>query len=239
MYRLLLLPGALLLVAPVRPAEACSPAIGVAAASDVTGSTPVNGKLMVELYLQTSPLGEASLRDQAGQEHMPSGQLGPLYMFDADELAPGDIEGFGGYGVHARVAVPFGVVDEEAPAAPSVTTVERGRGYGCSEDLSYFAVSGFGAPDHDVVGYALYREGRDVAVDATISRRQLFDLSRGRDGDGCYVVRAFDAAGNLSPPSPTVCGGGCMCLAPTGAAGWLSTLVLLAPLALRRPLRRR
>jgi subtilase family serine protease/flagellar hook assembly protein FlgD len=106
----------------------------------------------------------------------------------------------------ARAAVTV-TVDNVAPAAPVLGSVAL------QPDADALAATWQASPDDDVDGYLVYRDGRLANATGVVVgdlRPYLVPapvyVDTGLpDGERCYRIVAMDHAGNLSPPSNTLC----------------------------------
>jgi YVTN family beta-propeller protein len=134
-----------------------------------------------------------------------SGPLGQWSVFQEGDYIL-TLEAQDAAGNRATATLPL-IVDLTAPAPPVLVSVTSG------DAADKLVVDWTASPSADVAGYLVRRNGRianaqgvvvgDVAP-YLIPALEYTDASL-PDGQLCYVVIAVDGAGNLSPPSNTIC----------------------------------
>ena len=133
-------------------------------------------------------------------------------------LALAALSSCGGGGNGRNASTP----DTTAPSAPATLTATA---VGTTRvDLSWSAST----DDRGVVGYRVYRNGSATAL-AEVSGTTHSDTTTTAATSYTYVVRAVDAAGNLSTASPTAA----VTTAAPGVSGPVSYTHLTLPTILR------
>ena len=143
----------------------------------------------------------------------------------------GEFTNFNGVNTHGVALLPPGSTDHTAPTTPGTPTVTASSG--TSLTLSWAP----GTDNQGVAGYRVLRNGIEVAYPSTTT---FTDTFLAPSTDYSYAIQTVDAAGNLSPPTPTIIGRtGVVILTPGSTWRYLDTGVNQGTAWQRRSLQRR
>ena len=127
----------------------------------------------------------------------------------------GEFTNFNGVNTHGVALLPPGSSDAVAPTAPGTPSVTASSG--TSLTLSWSP----GTDNQGVAGYRVLRNGIEVAYPSTTT---FTDTFLAPSTDYSYAIQTVDAAGNLSPPTPTIIGRtGLVLLTPGSTWRYLDT----------------